>query len=464
MGKRLMSAMRATLLLRALLSVVLVNAAPVAPILHTDDGPIQGKRNTKLAVSEFHGVPFASPPIGELRWRAPERPNRWNKTLQTTKPVSVCPQLDLNKGVHFGAEDCLYLSLYIPDGCTKENSCPVMQWIHGGAWIFGSNYQLGSYDGSILAAQHQVIVVGGNYRLDSLGWLALEELAEESQDGSYGNYGLQDQQAVLRWIRRNANTLGGDANRVTMWGQSAGGFSVCQHLVSPGSGGLFSRAIIESGGCDGPWLIQDGKSAQMWSNAVAERTMGCPSRLSGKERMACLRRLPMSAVVTQFNESWLCLNHDAWNSTDPWCDLTPSTHRPPLGVLGGWSSVVDGQVLPDVPINLITKGAINKGPQGEALSVIIGTNTDDYALFAVLLTLILPGIKLPFTTQLFSQNTTPQSTSMTPLESQLTAQTCCSVVAPELLQELCPLPVYQHTCISLISGQTRMCLTVKNAS
>ena len=193
------------------------------PVVHTDDGPVQGRHDG--AVTVYHGIPFAAPPTGARRFAAPERPAAWNATKQATKHHS-CPQLDLVKGLTLGHEDCMYLSVYVPSSCTPEAPCPVMQWIHGGAWIIGSNYEFSKYDATTLAQTYGVVVVAANYRLDSLGWLAVDELTDA--DGAFGNYGLQDQRFAMQWTQRNAKQFGGDPHRVTIFGESAGGFSVCQ--------------------------------------------------------------------------------------------------------------------------------------------------------------------------------------------------------------------------------------------
>lgn len=218
------------------------------PVVRTSKGLVQGRTNGKKGtVVRYHGIPFAKPPVGELRWKMPQPMDSWSGVKQATLLSShQCAQLDLIKGVRLGEEDCLYLSVYVPEGCTPESPCPVMQWIYGGAWILGSNWEFDRYDGTAFAEKYGVVVVAGNYRLDSLGWLALEELRKESDTGSFGNYGLHDQRAAMQWTQDEILQFGGDPSKVTIFGESAGGFSVCQHIVSPASNGLFSRAIVRT--------------------------------------------------------------------------------------------------------------------------------------------------------------------------------------------------------------------------
>ena len=232
-------------------------AAPGAhPRVQTSTGELEGRVYDGCRV--FRGVPFGESPTGELRWRPPRAKAPWHGVRQATEPAAECPQLDILRGIHFGSEDCLYLSVYSPPQCTKESPCATMFWIYGGAWTIGGNGEFGLYTGEHLAMKHGVVVVSANYRLDVLGWLALGELADEDEAGAYANYGLMDQRLGMQWTRENAAAFGGDPEQVTIFGESAGGFSVCQHITSPDSNGLFSRAIMESGGCDGPFLIQDG--------------------------------------------------------------------------------------------------------------------------------------------------------------------------------------------------------------
>jgi len=374
------------------------SAAPVSqpqslgPVTPTIYGPVRGLRLGSTTV--YHGVPFAEPPLQHLRWKSPQPPQKWTEVKDTVAAGPVCSQMDIIKGQRKGEEDCLYLSVYVPDGCTAANPCPVMQWIYGGAWITGSNAE---HDGEYLAKTHNVVVVAANYRLDSLGWLALRELQEETDDGSFGNYGLHDQRAAMRWTQGSIQAFGGDPYQVTIFGESAGGWSVCQHLVSPQSNRLFSHAIIESGDCDGPWMIFDGDDAQMWGEALTTR-MGC----SGPDRLSCLRSKPLKDVMLPYVD-FLCpfptLQH-----SNPYCNqsahdanatggLQWPTARPPFAPVVGYGAVIDrtDRGLPDTPIQLINKGLVNVSPLGKKVSVMLGTNTDEFALFLIAVPFVIHG-------------------------------------------------------------------------
>eukprot|EP00937_MAST-01D_sp_MAST-1D-sp2_P001049 g1049.t1 len=301
--------------------------------------------------------------------------------------------------------------------CSAANaSCPVMQWIYGGAWILGSDHWK-VFDGTQLAKQYGVVVVSSNYRLDTLGWLAVPEARAENPDQAFGNYGLLDQRMALQWTQRNIGKLGGDPGRVTIFGQSAGGFSVCQHLVSPASNGLFSHAIIESGGCDGPWNIFPGADALRFGD-VAATLFGCPA---GPARMDCLRAKPLKDVMIPYDR-WACKTQ-LHRDTDPWCvnktaavtaaaaaastagprpDLKLPAARwpsdvPPFAPLVGLAAVVDGteRGLPDTPLALIRSGRINRSPSGANVTVMLGTNTDEIATFIASAMFVIPGFGLP---------------------------------------------------------------------
>src|SRR5271154_5859485 len=205
--------------------------APAAPIIKVAQGEVQGVAADGVAV--FKGLPFAAPPVGDLRWRAPQLPAKWPGVRQGNAFSSSCAQ----------AEDCLYLNVYEPAGAKNGAKLPVMVWIHGGAFIFGSG---SAYDGSQFARQG-VIVVTVNYRLGRAGWFAHPALTAENPKALLGNYGLMDQIAALQWVRDNIGAFGGDRKNVTIFGESAGAISINYLMLAPEAKGLFSKALSESG-------------------------------------------------------------------------------------------------------------------------------------------------------------------------------------------------------------------------
>lgn len=201
------------------------------PLVSTRQGEVQGFFANGVVV--YRGLPFAAPPVGELRWRAPQPPATWAAIRPANEFGSSCAQ----------AEDCLYLNVYAPVDAKPGAKLPVMVWIHGGAFIFGSG---ALYDGTQFAKQNAVIVTV-NYRLGRAGWFAHPALTRESPDGLLGNYGLMDQIAALEWVRDNISAFGGDRGNVTIFGESAGAISINYLMLAQQARGLFARAIAESG-------------------------------------------------------------------------------------------------------------------------------------------------------------------------------------------------------------------------
>ncbi|MEP9383772.1 carboxylesterase/lipase family protein [Nocardioides cheoyonin] len=208
--------------------------------VRTDTGVVRGFRDQ--GVDTFRGIPYAAPPVGALRWQPPQPHARWRGVLETTSYGPRCAALESTNGPRTEAEDCLYLNVDRPTGARPGERLPVYVFIHGGGLVNGSSNQA---SGEKIAREAHVIVVSMNYRLGVFGFLGLSGL---SGQGS-GDYGFLDQQAALRWVRSNVAAFGGDPGNVTVGGESAGGFSVCGHLTSPGSRGLFNRAMIQSGSC-----------------------------------------------------------------------------------------------------------------------------------------------------------------------------------------------------------------------
>jgi para-nitrobenzyl esterase len=216
------------------------NASP-APntTVRTDAGMVRGAEND--AVRTFQGTPYARPPIGELRWQPPQPPQPWPGVRAATAPSAACPQLAGQPGsAPNTSEDCLYLNVTMPTH-GHGGPLPVMVWIHGGGFTNGSG---ATYNARQLADQGNVMVVTVNYRLGVFGYFSHPRLGPDS-----GDYGLEDQVAALKWVRHNATAFGGDPHNVTLFGESAGGFSTCALLTSGKVTGLVNRAIIESGPC-----------------------------------------------------------------------------------------------------------------------------------------------------------------------------------------------------------------------
>jgi para-nitrobenzyl esterase len=206
-----------------------------APVVSTDHGPLAGKV-LEGGVRAFLGVPFAAPPVGALRWRAPADAASWVAPRDAKAVGAACPQLT-TPGYAWSDEDCLTLNVWTPP--RGANAKAVLVWIPGGGFVEGSGgYQL--YDGARLAAREDAVVVTMNYRVGALGFMAHPDLARELGRRASPSYGLLDQRAALRWIQRNIHEFGGDPKSVTIFGESAGAFSVCAHLAMPASRGLFA--------------------------------------------------------------------------------------------------------------------------------------------------------------------------------------------------------------------------------
>ncbi|MEV8508468.1 carboxylesterase family protein [Actinoplanes sp. NPDC051475] len=283
--------MRRTAVCTVFIALIGLGAAPAAgngsgAVVRTDAGPIRG--TVTAGHRSFQGVPYASAPTGDLRWRAPRPVRPWHAVRDATEPGQACAQ-NSPDGRQSGAEDCLYLDVTTPR--RRRGPVPVLVWLHGGSFQSGAGSM---YDPRRLAERGGTMVVTVNYRLGVFGFFGLPGLP-----GS-GTFGLQDQQAALRWVRRNAAAFGGDPGRVTLAGQSAGGLSVCAHLTSPSAAGLFDRAIIQSGSCltdwpaglffpgipaGSPWSAV-GEVATEGARLAGEPAIGCPARAG---RVACLR-------------------------------------------------------------------------------------------------------------------------------------------------------------------------------
>lgn len=337
------------------LLLALATPAPLQatdPVVSLEAGEVRGVDTGEIL--SFLGLPFAAPPVGNLRWCPPQPVAPWEGVRAADAFAPMCPQPDAGTRRFDGiesSEDCLYLNVYVPDRPAPEGGWPVMVWIHGGAFALGTaSSEL--YDGKRLAEQG-VMVVTTNYRLGIFGFFAHPALTAEGE-GTSGNYGLLDQLAALRWVQANAAAFGGDADNVTIFGESAGAVSVNHLLVMPGAEGLFHRAILESGHAmmTRRDLRKDHTevSGHRQGEQLAAR-LGVPSESDPKETLAALRAIPAEALVEQ---TGLVVGGggEAGNDQKFW----------PL---------VDGVHVPAEPAELMKSGAVHRVP------VILGTNANE---------------------------------------------------------------------------------------
>src|SRR4030095_9660201 len=245
-------------------------------------------------VRSYKGIPFAAPPVGELRWKAPQPVAAWEGVRECNDFGPDCPQAPYpQSSLYYSqprkqSEDCLYLNVWT--AAKPGEKRPVMVWIHGGALTRGSGATR-TYDGTNFAKQG-VVLVTINYRLGPLGYLAHPELTSESAQHSSGNYGVLDQIAALKWVQRNIAAFGGDAKNVTIFGESAGSWSVNALVATPLAKGLFHRAIGESG----------GTFNRMTPLADAEKTGAAFFKAAGADSLKAMRAVPAEKIIALFND------------------------------------------------------------------------------------------------------------------------------------------------------------------
>ena len=334
--KRIPTCIRVSLFLLTLISPGAFAQLPQQ--VKVEGGWVKGVTENGLTI--FRGVPFAAPPVGPLRWKAPQPVIAW----QGIKPAETFAASPMQTGNPAAgkSEDCLYLNIWTP-AKTKTAKLPVMVWIYGGGFSFGSTAEP-SYEGSNLARKG-VVFVSIAYRVGPLGFLAHPSLSAETKNRVSGNYGLLDQVAALKWIQNNITQFGGDPKKVTIFGESAGGISVSMLCASPLAKGLFRGAISESGGSFGPVAAITYPGENMKSLKLADDDGAQYLKKAGVSTIEELRSLPTDKLPM----SW--------------------------GVGSSWP-IVDGYVIPDVQYNLYEKGQYNDVP------VLIGYNSDEGLSFS----------------------------------------------------------------------------------
>jgi para-nitrobenzyl esterase len=311
-------------------------------------GRIEGISAPDDRVRTFLGIPYAAPPVGELRWRPPQPVASWTgvRAARQYGPSSPQPRVAANS-LYYGrerefSEDCLYLNVWT--GPRGEPSRPVLVWFHFGGFQFGSasNPQ---YDGTMLAREGAT-VVSVNYRLNRVGFFAHPALSAESDHGVSGNYGMLDQIAALRWVRDNIEAFGGDPTRVTVMGVSAGGHSVHNLRASDLAKGLFHRAIAQSGPGVAPVLDGPGHAASPHSLAAAEQAGSEVADLLGVRTAAELRAIPTEALAA------VALPR----SVGPWLSDNLPGASTSMHVFDSAYPVVDGYVLRESPLTAYQSG------------------------------------------------------------------------------------------------------------
>src|SRR5579863_6041977 len=241
---------KACVLSLAGVALVMAAAAYADPLsIKVEQGKIHGKTINDGKVRAFLGLPYAAPPVGDLRWKAPQPPAKWKGDRDATKFGAHCAQNHVFDDMVFqdngGSEDCLFLNVYVPTDAKEDAKLPVMFWIHGGGFSGGASNEP-RHNGDFLPLKG-VVLVTINYRLGVFGFLATADLAKEAS-GAAGNYGLLDMVAALEWVKANIGKFGGDPGNVTIFGESAGSFAVSTLMAAAPARGLFQRAIGESGG------------------------------------------------------------------------------------------------------------------------------------------------------------------------------------------------------------------------
>ncbi|MEV6106492.1 carboxylesterase family protein [Streptomyces sp. NPDC051940] len=301
------------------------------PVVRTDKGAVRGE--AKAMVTSFKGIPYAKAPVGGLRWKAPQPAGAWQGVRDATRFGGSCVQgtgWDPGYEQPTLTEDCLYLNVYVPSDAGKRK-LPVFVWNHGGGNTGGAGRDTNP---DKFVTREDVVYVTINYRLGAMGYLLTPALEQDNTDGAAGNFGILDQQAALRWVQRNIGAFGGDADNVTLAGQSAGASNTAVQLAAPGARGLFDRAILQSGGGNAARTLTSARTSG--ERFAAE--LGCAP---GADQAACLRaKSPAEILATQQK-------------------------------VGTSGAVAGTPVLPEDPVALMKAGKLTRLP------VIVGGTSDE---------------------------------------------------------------------------------------
>lgn len=334
-----------------LLESICLGASLSVPEVAAPVGRIRGISEGQVHV--FRGIPYAEAPVGALRWRPPKPIQPWQGVHDASRYRSYCMSIKskdvLTKG---GSEDCLYLNVYAPSEAQRNTSLPCLVWIHGGSFETGSS---NDYNATKLvnfwrSQQSYALVVTLNYRLNVFGFLGSDQLRARDVSRSTGNYGMQDQRMALRWVQENIAAFGGNPNKVMLFGQSAGAGSVSCHLAMPLSNGLYSGALMESGGFAG-WSAQNMQHKELWFGKLMNHTK-CRT-------VECLVTLPADELLS----AYVAIPHGRCCE-----DMMAAPGIP-------WAPTIDGVELPDHPLQLLKQQRVNHVP------TVTGITLDDGSRF-----------------------------------------------------------------------------------
>lgn len=343
---------RLSLFLLLFTSVSLWAASPSVDQVTIDSGSLKGEIDGNIV--SFKGIPFAAPPVGNLRWQPPQPVAPWTGVRAANKYGSDCMQAPYraNLGEVTFNEDCLYLNVWAPVA-RGPKPLPVMVWIYGGGFVIGGT-SLYSHDNGAPSAKRGVVFVNLNYRLGRFGFFAHQALSAENPKGPLGNYGFMDQIAALKWVQKNISAFGGDPNNVTIMGESAGGASVLTLLTSPVARGLFHRAVVQSGG--GRELLMGARhiTNKLPGDVLSAEEVGVNFARSvgitgtGAEAANALRNLPAEKVLSGLGIA--TVNQSAQTYSGP---------------------MIDGNIVRETPQSALLAGRFAKVP------VMVGANDAD---------------------------------------------------------------------------------------
>ena len=326
-------------------SIIIASEAQQPKVTIPNIGTVYGRSSLfSKNVAVYNGIPYAKPPINDLRWQPPQPMGKFGD-LNATEFGAVCMQFDFHNVKPITSEDCLFLNVASPmveSTNVNKSPLPVMVWIHGGAYVDGSS-NLYTPDTLVARSNNSIIAVTLNYRLNIFGFLGGDDIQKRSNDGSAGNFGIQDQRLAIQWVKDNIAAFGGNGDDITIFGESAGGNSVFNHLTQKASFPLYKKAIIESG------VYNEGAFSFQHSNTEyikAKETTLCPT---------------LDCMLSRTSK-----------------ELLDASGAMAAAGFSGWGPVVDGVSLSDTPENLITNNNYNN-----KVPIIIGSNRDELAFFTI---------------------------------------------------------------------------------